>query len=150
MTLQIDLLKYQDQLRFKSEAGQKYLFDILRQKWLVAQPEELVRQLMVQYLMKEKAFSKNRITIEKGIIVNDLNKRYDLLIYDKEVTPLMLIECKSPKIKIKQDVFDQIGNYNALLKVKFLVVTNGIDSYCCLIDHQEKAYRFLEEIPSGN
>lgn len=145
--LNLGLLDYQNLLKVKRIDGKTCLFDEVRRKWLVLQPEELVRQLIFQYLVVEKAYSRNRISIEKGLKVNTLQKRFDLLVYDSEMQPFMLIECKAPKVKIQQEVFKQIATYNTSLRVPYLLVTNGINTYCCEINYTDEDFSFLEAIP---
>lgn len=145
--IDLDLTLWEDKLRMKREGGVSYLFDPIRCKWLVLQPEEVVRQLMVQYLLAEKNYNRNRIRIEQGLQVNGLVKRCDILIYDREVRPYLLVECKSPKIAISQAAFRQIANYNLPLRVKYLVVTNGPATFCCEMDYETESFNFLMEIP---
>lgn len=114
---------------------------------MVLQPEEIVRQLTLLYLIEEKKYNRNRIRAEKLLHVNDLRKRCDILIYDTEVNPLLLVECKAARVKITQDTFKQIAWYNMPLKVKYLVVTNGLQTYCCEMDYDKHTYQFLPEIP---
>ncbi len=148
--IDLGLTKYHDKLKIKKEGDKNYIFDLIRRKWLVLQPEEYVRQLMVEYLIQEKGYSKNLISIEKGLKVNKLDKRYDLVVYDKDLNPVILIECKSPKVKINQQVLDQAGWYNSTLKVKYLVVTNGIQSFVSLIDYEKQSFHFLSTLPSAD
>lgn len=146
--IDLDLTQWQKQLKLKTEAGNRFIFDPIREKWLVLQPEEVVRQLMLQYLLEVKAYNRNRIRIEQGLMVNGLNKRCDILVYDHEVRPFLLVECKSPKVAIKQSVFEQIARYNLPLQVQYLVVTNGPVTFCCRMNYLEKNFEFLTEIPS--
>ena len=111
------------------------------------QPEEVVRQLLLLYLLREKGCSPNRIGIEKTLSVNGLTRRFDILVYDPEMKPWMLIECKAPGIAISQDTFDQAARYNLPLRVPYLVVSNGRDTYCCKMDYEKEGYDFLGELP---
>ncbi len=147
MNLQLDFLQFQPNLKIKKEGKQRLLFCTIRKKYLVLQPEELVRQLTIQYLIKDSAYNKNNIHVERGLTVNGLYRRTDIIIYDKDVQPYLLVECKRPKVKITQAVFDQIARYNLTLKVKYLLVTNGIDTFCCEMDYEAQSYRFLAEVP---
>jgi hypothetical protein len=147
--IKIDFTPYKSKLKLKKVEGKVYVFDFIRGKWLVLLPEELVRQLLIIYLIEEKGYSKNSIAIEKGLKVNELSKRCDLLLYDKDTQPLMLVECKAPKVKITENVFRQIATYNMSFKVDLLLVTNGIQTYCSNIDHQEKTWEFLNVIPEA-
>jgi len=143
MNLAIDFLKYQPNLKLQQKAGKRYIFCGIRKKYLVLQPEELVRQLAIEYLVSNRKYSKNRIHVERGLTVNGLYRRTDIIIYDKEVAPFLLVECKAPKVKVTQDVFDQIARYNLTLQVKYLLVTNGIDTFCCEMDYATRSYRVL-------
>ena len=143
----LNFLDYQDQLQLKTEQGKRYIYDPIRRKYLVLQPEELVRQLIVQYLILEKGYSANRISIELGLKVNDMQKRCDILIYNEAVKPLFIVEFKAPSVAMTDAVFKQIATYNIPLKVPYLLVSNGIVSYCCKIIHEEARFEFLFEIP---
>ena len=151
----VDFTKYKSFLRLKKVTDKKtnetkrYIFCLIRHKWLVLQPEEFVRQLILHYLIEEKGYSKNNITVEKGITVNELSRRCDILVFDKNTAPILLVECKSPKISITEAVFQQIAAYNLPLKVKFLLLSNGIDTYCCEVNHKEKSWQFLSAIPES-
>lgn len=145
--IDLDLTAWQSQLKKKRENGQWYLHDPIRAKWLVLQPEEVVRQLMLHYLLEEKHYNKNRIRVEQGITVNGLSRRCDILVYDPEVQPWLLVECKSPRIAITQATFEQIANYNLPLAVKYLVVTNGVATFCCEMDYASRDFQFLSTIP---
>ena len=128
--------------------GKYYIFDFIRKKELMLSPEEWVRQHFVQYLIQQKGYSKNYISLEKGLQLHDLKKRTDILVFDENTMPLMLVECKAPHIKITQAVFDQAARYNMIYRVKYLVVTNGLDHYYCEMDYECESYRFIEDLPS--
>lgn len=144
----LNFLKYQDKLQLKSEEGKRYIYDPIRRKYLILQPEELVRQLIVQYLLIEKGYTANRMALELGLTVNEMQKRCDILVYDSAVQPLLLVECKAPAVPMTDMVFKQIATYNMLLKVPYLLVSNGVVSYCCRIIHAEERFEFLSEIPA--
>ena len=150
MKLNIDFLKFQPDLKVKKVEQQRQIYCAIRKRYLVLQPEELVRQLTIQYLIADRAYSRNSIHVERGLSVNGLYRRTDIIIYDEQVEPYLLVECKRPKVKITQAVFDQIARYNLTLKVKYLLVTNGIDTFCCEMDYNAQSYRFLEEVPLGD
>ena len=147
MRLAIDFLQFQPDLKVKEEAKQRFIFCVIRKKYLVLQPEELVRQLTIQYLIMNRAYNRNSIHVERGLTVNGLYRRTDIIVYDENIEPYLLVECKRPKVKITQAVFDQIARYNLTLKVKYLLVTNGIDTYCCEMNYEAQSYRFLTEVP---
>lgn len=128
------------------KGGKYYIFDVIRKKELVLSPEEWVRQHFVQYLIHQHNISKNFISLEKGLKLNELQKRTDILVYDGNGNPQLIVECKAPSIAITQEVFDQVARYNMVYKVKYVAVTNGLEHYYCEIDHECESYRFLEEL----
>ncbi|MDG1476239.1 MAG: type I restriction enzyme HsdR N-terminal domain-containing protein, partial [Vicingaceae bacterium] len=117
----------QHTLKIKEENGTHYIFDFIRKKYLVLQPEEWVRQNFIQFLVNDKNYAASLIAIEKGLKLNELQKRADIVIYDSQAKPIVLIECKAPKVKINQEVFEQIARYNMVFKVPYLIVTNGLE-----------------------
>lgn len=143
----LDLLSYQPSLKIKKEKGKQYIFCPIRKKYLVLQPEELVRQLLLVFLMEEKKIPKPRIAVEKLLRINELDRRFDILIYDENTKPFVLIECKAPAIKISQSTFEQIAQYNLSLQVPYLLTTNGRFTFCCKMDYENQSYEFLNEIP---
>jgi len=133
--------------KFREQDQRTQIFDSIRRKYVALTPEEWVRQNFVQYLIKEKGFPPSLIAIEMGLKYNGLVKRGDVVVYNKAGLPLLMVECKAPEIKITQAVFDQIARYNKVLKVKYLVVTNGLNHYCCKMEYSEENYSFIQEIP---
>jgi len=130
------------------EVGDKfYIFDQSRRKFVLLTPEEWVRQNCLHFLHFHRNFPMNLLSVEKSFKLNNLILRYDIVAYSKNAKPVLLIECKAPEIKISQQTFDQIAVYNLELKVPYLVVTNGIDLYCCSIDFDNSRFLFLNEIP---
>ncbi len=136
--------------RIKERSNKRYIFDAIRQKWVVLTPEEWVRQNFIRYLITEKNYPSALIAIEHPVRMNRLNFRSDAVIYTKSGAPLAIIECKASEVKISQAAFDQIVRYNFDLKVKYLIVTNGMNHYCCKIDQDMLGYIFLTEIPDYN
>ncbi len=123
------------------------IFDPLRKKYVVLTPEEWVRQHFIHYLISEKQFSKDLLANEITIRLNATTKRCDTVVYNRFLAPLMIIEYKSPAITIKRAVFDQICRYNICLKVPYLIVSNGLQHFCCRIDYDTQTYSFLQDIP---
>jgi hypothetical protein len=126
------------------------IFDEFRNKFVVLTPEEWVRQNLLKYLNIEKNIPKGLMSIEKGLTVNRLKKRTDIVIYNRKGNPSMIVECKAPEIKISQDTFEQIARYNMTLKVDYLLVSNGLMHYCCKIDFKKQQFTFIENIPDFN
>jgi hypothetical protein len=133
--------------RFKSNENKTLIFDNLRKKYMVLTPEEWVRQHFVQFLIEEKKYPISLIALEKQLTLNNRKKRTDILVFNKEGSPDIIVECKAPKIKITQATFDQIARYNLKLKANFLVVTNGLEHFYCKMDFEKETYIFLKEIP---
>jgi len=133
--------------RIKTTVGKDYIFDSLRKKFVRLTPEEWVRQNFVQFLVTEKKYSPALITVEALVKVNANPQRADMVVFDRSGIPVLVAEFKAPDIKISQQTFDQIVRYNMQLKVKFLIVSNGIEHFCCSIDYAENTYAFLPEIP---
>lgn len=145
--IELDWLKYQHLLKVKKESGNTYIFDIIRKKYILLQPEEMVRQLCIIWLIEEQGFSRNSIQVEKAISINGLSRRFDIVVYDSEIEPFILVECKSPHIKISQATFDQLAAYQSVLHAPFLFVTNGINHYIAKMNHEIKNYDFFDQVP---
>jgi hypothetical protein len=123
------------------------ILDPLRRKFVALTPEEWVRQHFIQYLINEGNYPAGLLGIEVMFRFNKLKRRVDILVHNRLGEPVMIVECKSPDIKIDDTVFDQIVCYNMKFKVPYIVVTNGIVNYACKVDHQENRYEFLLVIP---
>lgn len=136
--------------KIKIENGKRYIFDQLRRRFVAITPEEWVRQHFVDFLITAKGYPAGRIGNEISLILNGTKRRCDTVVYDNYGTPCAIIEYKSPNIDITQNVFDQIARYNSVLKVKYLIVSNGISHYCCEIDYEKGNYSFLNDIPDYN
>lgn len=136
------------EFRLRKSNDRTEIFDEFRKKYIVLTPEEWVRQNLLKYLHSNKNIPKGLITVEKGLILNQLKKRADILIYTRKGIPCMIVECKSPDITIDQNTFEQIARYNMTLKVDYLLVSNGLEHFCCKIDIENKSFSFLEDIPN--
>ncbi len=136
------------QLKIKNNENKQYVFDEIRKKNVLLTPEEWVRQNCVQFLIHEKKYPKSLISVEKRISLNSLTKRYDIVVFNSDGLIVLLVECKSPQVKIFQNTFDQISRYNLVFKSKYLMVTNGLRHYFCEIDYVNNKCFFLEELPN--
>ncbi len=141
----LNFKKYQ--FKIKINENKQYVFDEIRKKNILLTPEEWVRQNCVQFLIHEKKYPRNLISVEKKLSVNSLTKRYDIVTYNPYGKILLLVECKSPKVKITQKTFDQISRYNLVFKSQHLMITNGLSHYFCKVDHANNKYFFLKELP---
>lgn len=138
------------QFNIKTENNKELIFDEIRKKYLVLTPEEWVRQNFIKYLIEEKHYPKSLIAIEKHIILNNLLKRCDAVVYDKNGNPKVIVEFKAPEVKISKKTFEQISQYNFKLKVGFLIVSNGLTHFCCKVDYDKFTTEFYPEIPFFN
>jgi Type I restriction enzyme R protein N terminus (HSDR_N) len=136
--------------RFKNSENKVSIFDPIRKKFIILTPEEWVRQHVVEFLVQEKKYPKSYINVEKLLKINDLNKRYDVVVFNPDGTIFLLVECKAPEIKISQTTFDQIARYNMVLKSNYLMVTNGLNHYFCEMDFVQNKYKFLQQLPEMN
>lgn len=133
--------------RFKNSENKVAIFDEIRKKFIILTAEEWVRQHVVQYLLQDKNYPKSYINVEKLIKINDLSKRYDIIVYQPNGEIYLLIECKAPEVTITQQTFDQIARYNLVLNAKYLMVSNGLNHYFCQMDLIKEKYIFLQELP---
>ena len=127
--------------------GKPFIFDIVRRKSVALTPEEWVRQHFVNYLITEKKYPKERLANEVTVSLNGMLRRCDTVVYNHYLEPIVIVEYKAPTVAISQDVFEQITRYNICLKVGFLIITNGLEHYCCRMDYERQTYSYLEEIP---
>ena len=142
---QLNLPEYQFKLR--KNVNNNEIFDAFRKKYVVFTSEEWVRQNILQFLIKERNFPASLIAVEIGLKYNQMQKRADILAYDKLGQPYLLVECKAPEVKITQETFHQIALYNMTFKVRYLVVTNGLNHFCCLMEYDKNTFQYLETIP---
>jgi len=129
------------------DGGKELIFDLIRKKFVRLTPEEWVRQNFLQFLIQSKKFSPALIAIEALVEVNQNPQRADLVVFDRAGLPWLVAEFKAPDVKISQETFDQVVRYNMMLKVKYIVVSNGILHYCCAIDYLTNTFVFVPEIP---
>ena len=133
--------------RLKNSENKIWIFDIIRKKFVVLQPEEWVRQHVVHYLIHHKNYPASHINVEKQLTINTLKKRYDIVVYNSDGSIKILVECKSPAIVISQTTFDQLARYNIKLKAEYLMVSNGLEHFYCQMDFEIEKYTFLACIP---
>ncbi|MCH1558309.1 MAG: type I restriction enzyme HsdR N-terminal domain-containing protein [Flavobacteriaceae bacterium] len=134
------------EFKLKKTESKTFIFDFVRKRYFLLTPEEWVRQHVLHFLVSNK-IPKTHIAVEKKITINNLNKRFDVVVFDRNYNPLMLVECKSPSVEINQDVFDQISIYNLKIRSKFLMITNGLNNLYFKIDEKNKSHIFVKEFP---
>lgn len=131
----------------KKEEGKVWIFDMIRKKYIILTPEEWVRQHFIHYLIFELNYPRSLFRIEGSLTYNKLQKRSDILIFDRAGKPWMLIECKAADIRLSQKAFNQVAVYNMTVNAKYLAVTNGMAHYCCESSKQGEMPVFLEVFP---
>ncbi len=134
-------------LRIKEEQGTRLIYDPLRRKYVALTPEEWVRQHFVNYLTGWLGYPPGLIRIEGSFRLNSMLRRADILVHDRAGEPVLIVECKAPEVKITQEVFDQVINYNFSYGVGYLVVTNGITHFAGKIDIAGRSFILLDHIP---
>ena len=134
-------------LRLKREGELIKVYDSLRCKYVTLTPEEYVRQHFVHYLNTSLHYPLSIMANEVGVELNGTKKRCDTVIFNLEGKPDVIVEYKAPGVQITQDVFDQIVRYNMILRARYLIVSNGMNHYCCRIDYNKNNYYFIKSIP---
>lgn len=131
----------------KREGDKVYILDVLRRKYIVLTPEEWVRQHFVHFMITVAGYPKALIKVEGGLRFNRLSKRSDIVVFDRNGQPWMLVECKAPDYKLRQQTVAQAAVYNHTLHAAYLVITNGMTHICCETDWSTGTTRQLEELP---
>ena len=137
----------QYEIKIGEKDGKRTIFVFLRRKYVTLTPEEWVRQHFTHYLIAHKGYPKGLMGNEVELHVGEKRLRCDTILYNKQTQPQMIIEYKAPTIQIQQKTFDQISVYNLLLHVDYLIVSNGLEHYCCKMDYDNQKYLFLQDIP---
>ena len=131
----------------KRNADVLQIFDIIRKKWVVLQPEEWVRQHVVWYLIEEKGYPASLIAIEKSLLVNKLQKRFDIVLHNNIGKPLIIVECKAPGIKISEDTLYQALRYNSIIRAPYILLTNGLEMYYGKLNFTDASFSYIQDIP---
>lgn len=128
--------------------GKYVIWDVLRRRNVALTPEEWVRQHFIHFLIHHKGYPQSLMANEIQVALNNTKKRCDTVLYRRDLTAWMIIEYKAPDVEITQSVFDQITRYNMVLRADYLIVSNGMQHYCCKLDYQTNSYVFLKDIPN--
>lgn len=136
------------EVKMKDEGAKKMIFDVIRRKYVALTPEEWVRQHFVHYLIEQLGYPQELLANEVEVSLNGTSKRCDTVLYDRDLQARMIVEYKAADVNISQKVFNQIMRYNMVLRVQYLIVSNGLEHYCCKLDYSNNSYEFLSEIPS--
>ena len=132
-------------LQLRGSRSTPEVYDPLRERWLVLTPEEWVRQHFTWWLRESKGYPAALMANEVSLQFNGMTRRCDTLVYDRQLSPLAVVEYKAPSVAITQRVFDQIARYNMVIRARVLMVSNGMHHYACRYDGD--GYTFMREIP---
>ena len=133
--------------KISEQDGKRTIWDPIRKVWTALTPEEQVRQAFVSYLVNYKGVPLSHIANEQTIDLNGMKRRCDSVVYNRAGNPAVIVEYKSPAVTITQKVFDQISRYNIVLRVDYLMVSNGLKHYCVRMNYDAGTYSFLTDIP---
>ncbi len=145
---QLNLPKYIFRIKKQNEKYQ--IFDSIRNRYVSLTPEEWVRQHFIQFLIQQKGYPKALIGLEVQLNLNGMKKRCDAILFNSEKKPIMIIEFKAPNVPINQQTFDQVAVYNSKLNVNLLIISNGMEHFCCKVNTETSQYEFYKDIPDYN
>lgn len=137
------------ELKIKESEGMTKVLDPYRKRYVKLTPEEYVRQMFLRYMTNQLNYPIGLTAVEHEVVINTLKQRADIVVYDREAKPLIIVECKAPHIEITQTVFNQALRYNTRLGVRYIVLTNGLNHYCAEISREggKTKAKFMKEIP---
>lgn len=133
------------ELRLRNTPQRTEIYDVFRKRWVFLSPEEWVRQHVLHYLRDQLKYPANKIAVEHSLLVNRKANRTDILVFDAQFEPWMIVECKEPGVKLSKKTFEQAGRYNLVLKAPFLAITNGLSLVAAKITETETG--FLPQMP---
>ncbi len=145
MISKLNLPEYK--FKFKKINDKVNIFDVFRKKYVILTPEEWVRQNFLRYITEEKKYPQSLTGVEISLKVGRLQKRADIVIYDKNAKPYIVVECKAPSVKITEETCRQALIYNTTFDAKYIILTNGLTHFCMMKNQQDKSYKFIEGIP---
>lgn len=131
--------------RIREEEGKELIFDELRKVWIRLTPEEWVRQNFLQYLVQVMQYPASLIAVERELKLGELKKRFDVLVYNRQHQPWMMVECKAMEVNLDEAVLQQVLRYNIAVPVPFLVITNG--HYCAGFEKRHQQLHLIEALP---
>ena len=132
--------------KITQDNGRDFIFDRFRKKYVVLTPEEWVRQNFLNYLVNTLGYPPSLIGIEKEIKLGELKKRCDIIVYNQQTKPWMIVECKEMTVPLTQVTLEQIIRYHMVLPAAYLVITNGVNTFCC--KHVNEQWQFIGELPA--
>lgn len=134
-------------IQVKQEEGREMVFDPIRKLWVALQPEEWVRQHVLEFLQQDRQVPAGLIAVEKGFSFQGKPYRADVIVHNRQGKPALMVECKAPEVPISQATFDQVATYNRVIRASYLYVTNGLQHFCSKIDWSRQSYEFISSVP---
>lgn len=125
--------------------GEEKIFCLIRKKWLKITPEEWVRQNFILYLNLILGYPLSLVSVEKKVEVGELQRRFDIVVYNRDYLPFMLIECKEMNVPLSEKVMQQVLAYNNTIHASFIVITNGL--HCMAVQRKGKEIIYPEALP---
>lgn len=132
----------------RTEGGVRQILDRTRRKWVAFTPEEYVRQTVVEYLVSGLGYPRSLLSLERSLRLNGMQRRADIVVFSQRGVPVMVVECKRSSVSVDRSVFDQAWRYNLVFGVRYLVVTNGMETYCAELDATGGTCVFLDCFPA--
>lgn len=129
------------------EKGKKCIFDVIRKKYVALTPEEWVRQHFIHFMINVMGYPMGLMAVEAIVKVNQLRQRADIVLYNRQLQPVLIVECKAPDVKVGQETLNQAGRYNQALGASYLVVTNGLVSFCIQLDKSGQNHKLITNLP---
>jgi len=130
----------------KNTKGTLQIFDIIRKKFVDVTPEEWVRQHIIHYLISHKQVPASMISVEKQLILNNTKRRTDLVVFNSQLKPILIIECKAPEVEINQLTVNQALRYNLELNVSSVFLSNGLSHV--FLKLTQDGSEILKDIPN--
>ena len=141
----LNLPEYPSRTRIREDREE--IWDAIRHKWLVLTPEEWVRQQMIGYLTGHRGVDPMLLRQEQCLVLHGTSRRADIVVYNASAQPLMVVECKAPQVRLTREVLEQAVRYNMVLRVPYILITNGLSHYCFRYDAERNRFEALEEVP---
>jgi type I site-specific restriction endonuclease len=135
-------------LKLSKKGGDVFVWCIIRKKLLKLTPEEWVRQHTIHYLLNEKNVPLGLMASEYSLSINGLTRRCDIIVFNSDKIPILIVECKATEVEINEKVLHQIAHYNFKLNTSFLFLTNGLTHVTCKINRDEQSLSYLKDLPN--
>lgn len=146
--IQLNLPEYN--FSIKEEGNKQFILDKIRKKYVHLTPEEWVRQNFIRYLIEEKFYPLERLSVEKQIKVNNRIKRADIVFFDKTGQAEFIVECKAPTVALDEKTLMQAANYNLFYQCRYVFITNGLQHISFYLDRKSKSINMKQDIPDYN